>query len=987
MYRFHFFVIIGLCALLTACVIPDEIQDNHTQLWVNEVVSSNDGVAIDENGQTSDIIELVNTGEHSIELKNYSIADDDGQFATLPNEILQSGGIIRLWADSDAKLGPYHLPFKLNAGGETLQLRNSLGEVFQQIKLPTMAVNESYSRFPSATGAFSLCRYATPNRSNGDTCRANTVNPLQETTTFAPFKQDPWPSLQPKNLGLNELVLFPAEFIELKNFSLESLNLSRYKLILAPYPPDSPLPLFNQADAIVLPDISLAPGALYRLTITTAQVEAIAKQAFNEGVAVLYDRETQKPADSVPFMHWPKQHALARQPHYPFRWRFCDNPTPAIDGQCQETQWREIGNRTRGLYTPSDFSQLATGGGLNQVQSVKFIVDGARQNAVHFLGSKEWPLHYTYVREIIEGLPRLDRCDINEYRLFLNGWSQFSLANYFNSQTRRYQMGALSYYPNAHLSNIEFTFGDAATAFQMRDTFYTVTAATLNPTDWSLRPQDDAQVAEVRGIEGTLPIVGPKAPFTNIVFQGLAPGVAYGTLTYIPTDELSRQTLGERQIIITNDVPNDIDFVGGLITETFQTPLAHVNILSQSRNTPNMALPNAHLLAEINTLLGRMVRLEVNEGGYTLRAAELSEAEAFWQAKNPHGEKLEPRLDAQFSSLVDLKYASIDDLPRIGGKAAQLAELFKVNLQDTQCNEGAVFAVPDGAFAVPMAFYLNHLRSSGAQADLDQLLKDELFHTDLIYRKKALADLQQKILSFPVDAALLDQINTWAKARFGKKTLRFRSSSNTEDLAEFNGAGLYESVSAKLDNPDESVEIALRTVWASLWNLRAFEERENSNVDQSQVAMAVLVHRSFPDERANGVAVGRNVLDVTRTDQFYFNIQAGEASVTNPAPGVLTEDLIYQWPPRTPTLTYQSYSSLLPNQRVITPTEVRALACSVDSIQRHFRRLLDPNQQNRWFTIETEFKFLGEERRLLIKQVRPYKMRTLDIPNDCREID
>ena len=76
--------------------------------------------------------------------------------------------------------------------------------------------------------------------------------------------------------------------------------------------------------------------------------------------------------------------------------------------------------------------------------------------------------------------------------------------------------------------------------------------------------------------------------------SGPRPGVAFGTLSYIPSAELASASLGARTIVITDDVPNDIDFVGGLITETFQTPLAHVNILSQSRNTPNMALPKAN---------------------------------------------------------------------------------------------------------------------------------------------------------------------------------------------------------------------------------------------------------------------------------------------------------------------------------------------------------------------------------------------------------
>ncbi|HEY6527572.1 MAG TPA: PEP/pyruvate-binding domain-containing protein [Cellvibrionaceae bacterium] len=980
------FGLMSLCLLLSACGGPGENEDAR-KLWINEVVTSNDGVAIDENGQTSDLIELINNSGRSLALKNYAIADDEGVFAILPDENLAPGAVIRLWADADAKLGAYHLPFKLSASGETLKLRDDKGVIYQQIKVPELATNDSYSRFPSGTGEFSTCRYATPNRSNGERCQANSAPPLKETVTYKPFDQALWPSLTPASLGLNELALLPAQFVEVKNFSQQTLQLSNYQLILAAYPPDAALPSFNRAGAVNLPAVSLAPGAVFNVPINATQVQAITQQAFNEGVAVLYDRSTQKVIDQVPFMHWPQQHSLARQEQYPYRLRFCDNPTPNVDGQCQETQRREIGNRTRGLYTPGDFAQLAAGSGLNQIQSVKFVMDLARQNAVHFLGSREWPLHYTFVREVIDGDPRLNRCDDNEYRLFINGWSQFSYENYFDADVRRYHLGTLTFFPNADLSSVEFTFGDEIRATQMRDAFYTVTAATSDPFAWVLRPQDATQVERVRSVEGTLPIVGPQAPFANVVFQGLAQGVAFGTLTYIPTEELTSSTLGERKIVITNDVPNDIDFVGGLITETFQTPLAHVNILSQSRNTPNMALPNAHQLPEIKTLLGRLVRLEVNDGGYSIRAAEQAEAEAFWTRSDPDEQKLIPRLDAQFNTLLDLKNASIADLPRIGAKAAQMAELIKVNIRNTQCSEGGAFALPEGAFAVPMAFYLNHLRASGAQTLLDGLLRNNQFLTDLAYRKNALANLQQKILTYPVDPALLTEINSWAKTRFGKKTMRFRSSSNTEDLAEFNGAGLYESLSAKLDSPEESVEIALRTVWASLWNLRAFEERENAHVEQSQVAMAVLVHRSFPDERANGVAVGRNVLDVTRTDQFYFNIQAGEASVTNPAPGVATEELIYQWPPRTPTLTYQSYSSLLPDQRVITPAETRALACAVDAIQKHFRTVLDPNLQDRWFTIETEFKFLGVERQLLIKQARPYKMPALDIPNDCREIE
>ena len=46
-------------------------------------------------------------------------------------------------------------------------------------------------------------------------------------------------------------------------------------------------------------------------------------------------------------------------------------------------------------------------------------------------------------------------------------------------------------------------------------------------------------------------------------------------------------------MLITDDVPNDVPLVGGLITEAFQTPLSHVSVLSRNRGTPNMALRDA----------------------------------------------------------------------------------------------------------------------------------------------------------------------------------------------------------------------------------------------------------------------------------------------------------------------------------------------------------------------------------------------------------
>jgi hypothetical protein len=209
-------------------------------------------------------------------------------------------------------------------------------------------------------------------------------------------------------------------------------------------------------------------------------------------------------------------------------------------------------------------------------------------------------------------------------------------------------------------------------------------------------------------------------------------------------------------------------------------------------------------------------------------------------------------------------------------------------------------------------------------------------------------------------------------------------------LPGFNGAGLYTSVSAEIGDDSRRVDDALRSVWASLYNARAYDERLYALIDERSVAMGVLVHSAFLDERANGVAVSRNVLDPTRGDIYYLNAQAGEASVTNPAPGVATEQLIYRWG-REPPIVYQSESSLVaavasPGQPVLGSGEVFDLACALRTVHEVFQPLLDPAGENLWFGMEVEFKFLGPERRLLIKQARPHSFGTPAVVGDCREL-
>jgi hypothetical protein len=104
-------------------------------------------------------------------------------------------------------------------------------------------------------------------------------------------------------------------------------------------------------------------------------------------------------------------------------------------------------------------------------------------------------------------------------------------------------------------------------------------------------------------------------------------GVAFGTLRSV-RGPVPRGRLSPRDILITDEVPDDLPLVAALITSRFQAPLAHVAVLSTNRGTPDMALRGAIDDARIAALEGRLVRIEVGAQDFTLAAASMADAQA-----------------------------------------------------------------------------------------------------------------------------------------------------------------------------------------------------------------------------------------------------------------------------------------------------------------------------------------------------------------------
>lgn len=962
----------------SACAVPfadqTPLASTALGLRIGEVVSANDGVYVDELGESDDWLELENAGPTPLMLSDYVLSDSAGNRQQLPALELAPGAVALFWADDELDQGAQHLPMKLSAGGEQLTLWRDPCTPVERVLVPPLAPNEIYAR--SGDG-FVRCRYATPGRPNAG-CEPPGPPALREDVHYAPYQfADNWPDA-PSPLAINELALAPAQFIELVNTSAETLTLSEFTLRLAPIAPSAA----NPSAGVVLPwpSPTLEPGAYLTVPVRAEDLQEIAVDVAFEGAALL-TRGDASLVDRVPFMSWPEGATLVRSPDARGLLRFCSTATPGARNVCGELPSRVLGDRAHALRTPEDFLALARGGSELGQSAVKFVVDMDANDLVHLLSAERWALHYTFVRERVYLEPALDRCDPAQAQSFELGWWEFSEREYFRTLGRRFLLGTLVRHANG-LQTVEFAAGDTIDAPLMRRAFLAAIAATPNPRAWSLRPADDAQIATMRELEGSLPIVGPNAPFADLTQQTLTRGETFGLLRFVPAAELDQTALSERTLVVTDDVPNDVPFVAGLITEAFQTPLSHVNVLSQARGTPNLALRHARDDARIKPLLGKLVRLEVGSDDFNLREATLDEVERFWEARRPRGPRIVPPSDLGPRGLLPLAGRGLADAPSIGAKAAQFAELYRVT-SSSICAAVPSFRVPDDAFALPFTHYREHFVASGAADLLRDAQSDPTFISDASRRAQALASVRAAILQHPVAPELLRELEDAVLTRFGTRRVRFRSSSNVEDLPTFNGAGLHTSTSAELDDPERSVALALRTVWASLWELRAFDERENANLDHDAALMGVLVHAQFGGEAAQGVGISRDLLDITRDDIYYINVQRGEASVTNPAPGVTTEQLLYALPPRTPEVSYRSRSSFRPEASVLSLAEVRQVACALSSVHAHFRPLLDPTRSNHTFAMQIEFKF-ERDGALVVKQARPQPFDTAELPADCR---
>ena len=440
----------------------------------------------------------------------------------------------------------------------------------------------------------------------------------------------------------------------------------------------------------------------------------------------------------------------------------------------------------------------------------------------------------------------------------------------------------------------------------------------------------------------------------DVPFLPLNVGEGYGFLRLMSLEERP----DPRDVAIYETIPNELSRVAGLITTVPQTPLSHVNLRAVQDGVPNAFIRDALDDGDIDDLIGRYVHYSVTADGYSIRAATPAEVEAYFAASRPPGTQT-PERDLTVTQITDLDDIGFDDWNAFGVKAANVAVLRTLGFPDG--------TVPDG-FAAPFYFYDEFMKHNGFYDDIEEMLEDPDFQSDYGAQEKELKKLRKKIKKGETPDWIIDALEEMHATYPEGQSLRYRSSTNNEDLPGFSGAGLYDS---KTQDPEETeedgIDKSIKGVWASLWNFRAFTEREFHRIDHLATAMGVLVHPNYSDELANGVAVSFDPIYGTE-GSYYVNTQLGEDLVTNPDAHSVPEEILLDLSGSYTTLVT---SNQVPRgQLLMSDAQIDQLRRHLQDIHDHFEGLYNPGPDEP-FAMEIEFKITSDDV-LSIKQARPW---------------
>ncbi|HEV7780868.1 MAG TPA: PEP/pyruvate-binding domain-containing protein [Chitinophagaceae bacterium] len=587
-----------------------------------------------------------------------------------------------------------------------------------------------------------------------------------------------------------------------------------------------------------------------------------------------------------------------------------------------------------------------------RAESIK-IVYSIREKKIYFTNSSRFPFHYEFCTSVLGESDDL---------------SIFNNKNYKVNARREYILSNLNYYSHLDVYALELMAEDDTKAEDINDLYRKIAALTYFQGKIKVLATSP-EMEKKLGTITSLPLVLSDDIYKGRQFVSLNKGGTYGYLRKVDIKDFDKYNFDKHDIVILNGLPNQLPVISGVLTVPFQTPLCHISLLCLNRGTPNSTYRNAWTDTKLGAFENKLVYYEVTADTFLVRAAQEKDAVAFW-TKTENRKPIRLSVDTSIRQLQNMQGLSFKNVSLVGGKAANFAELVRIKVDKKP------LPVPEGSFAIPFYFYYQHLQQNNITASLDSVLKDPLILNDPQKLDKRLKKIRDAIKDAPLDKEFLAAVMKRLKENGNEfVNYRFRSSTNAEDVKGFNGAGLYDSKTGSLSDKDKPVEKAIKGVWASLWDERAFAERQYFKIDQYSVAMGILVHRAFGEELSNGVAVTRHMYR-TNYPAYTINVQVGEISVVTPPDSVTCDEAIIGLGEVTGSKNveaeYIGRSNLSKDKPVLTNEQISLLTKYLTAIKDHYYQKVEKgNKGSYWnYGLDIEFKIDAHTRNLYIKQAR-----------------
>ncbi|MGH9968969.1 MAG: PEP/pyruvate-binding domain-containing protein [Pyrinomonadaceae bacterium] len=472
---------------------------------------------------------------------------------------------------------------------------------------------------------------------------------------------------------------------------------------------------------------------------------------------------------------------------------------------------------------------------------VLFVIDRRENNKIYYVNSRRYPFHKDFV---------------NGTYLSLERGQEFFDNNYLKPN-RRFILGTIAYQTPLRRFTFEFWEGDLIPADQIKTAYDVINKSFFESV--AFKPNSSRQDEASADLAGQARILQSDIAKEQ-EYQPLNLARGLGRIHII--EKLDEHVeIGSNEILVLNEVPIQLPPVAGVIVTKPSTPLSHINLLVKGWGVPNAYIKNAHqLLKEFD---GWWVSFETKRDTYTIKRADLDQVKEYQKRMASRPDLIKPRSDLAVSRIAQLRQQRAKDVIAFGGKSANLGEMIQARLPG--------IIVPDG-FTVPFFYYDQFIRENKIDAKIDEMMNDQKFVHDPAYRRARLTELREQFQKGQVNQDLHETVLRIAHNQYPGKGLFARSSSNSEDLPNFSGAGLHSSV-PNVKGDKELIE-ALKTVWASLWNFEAYEARERAGIDHLKVYMAVLFQEGINADSA-GVMITTDPYDKENKGAIYISAKRG----------------------------------------------------------------------------------------------------------------